>query len=227
MTARSERAPPLAMITLRREREPRPQRSGGRAQRRRIGRGATADAGRAQSAPRAAAPRKRRDCDRPKGRDDPPTAARRERALPLTTSALRREREPPPQWSGGRAQHRRIGCGGTTGAGSARVAPRAAAPRGQRDGDRAEGRDDSPTAARRENALLDDDVHCTESASRRHRGSVAEHNTAASDAALRQTRSAHNRRRVPRRRGSGATATVLKDAMTRRRPPAESARCSH
>ena len=185
-------------------------------QRRRSGRGGAAGAQRARAAPRVAAPRKGRDCHRPKGRDDPPTATRRERALSLTTSALRREREPPPQWSGGRAQHRRIGCGGTTVAGSARVAPRAAAPGGQRDGDRAEGRGDSPTAARREIALLDDDEHCTESASRRHRGLVAEHNTAASDAAAQRAQGAHERRRVQRRRESSATATAQKDATARR-----------
>ena len=43
--------------------------------------------------------------------------------------------------------HRHIGCGGVVDASSARAASRAAAPRGQRVGDRPEGRDNSPTAA--------------------------------------------------------------------------------
>ena len=68
--------------------------------------------------------------------------------------------EPPPQRSGGRAPPRRIGCGGTAGAWSTRAAPRGAAPREQRDGDRHEGRDDLVDGrTQRARAATDHDAH--------------------------------------------------------------------
>ena len=206
----------MTTSALRRERELPPQRSGGRAHHCRIGCEGTVGARDAQAAPRAAAPRERRDSNRPKGRDDSPTASRRERAPRMTTSALRREHELFPQRSCGRAQHRHIGCGGTAGARSARAAPRAAAPREQRDGDRPEGCDDCRRLQGMQNAT-GGDAHRAESARRRCRGAAAERNTAASDAAARRARGEHERRRVQRRRESSATATVAKDAATRRR----------
>ena len=205
--------------------EPPPQRSGGRLQHRRIRCCGTANAKSARAPPRAAAPREQRDTDRLEGFDNSLMAAQRERAPPLTVTHIpqgvrataaekRRPITTPPhrmRRHGGRKER----TNGAACSGAARAARRQP-PRRMRQ--LADGH------AKRARAATDGDAHRAENACRRRRGAAAERNAATSDAAARRMRGAHEWRRVQRRRESGATATVLKDAATCRRPPAESAR---
>ena len=135
--SQAQRARAADHATPRREREPPPQRSGGRAPIRREHGGTAQRATQSASAvPQAAAPRERRDGDRfQRGRDRANRHAQRARTADHSTT--RREREPPPRRNGGRAPSRRERVGTVARATrSASAVPQAAVLRERRDGDR-------------------------------------------------------------------------------------------
>ena len=168
----------------------------------------------------------------------PPRRTRRSRQRPHAESARcnrprrapRGEPEPPPQKSGGRAPHRRIGCGGTAGARSAQTAPCAAASREQRDGGRFERRDD-PVSGRthRARAVTNNDVHRAESSSRRCRIAAAERHTAAVEAAGWRARGAHEKAMTPSaaaRRERAPSPTTMRTSLRVRAAAVEERRPS-
>ena len=128
-------------------------------------------------APRAAAPRERRDGDRfQRGRDRADSHTQRARVA--DPAAPRQKHEPPPQRGGGRAP-RRCERGDTTerATRSASAAPQAAAPRERSDGDRPQrGRDRADSHAQR--ACAADHVaprQERESPTRKNGGRVSRH----------------------------------------------------
>ena len=194
----------------RREREPPPRRSGSRASRRleRVGTAerATRNAG---AAPRAAAPRERRDGDRFQGgRNRADSHAQRARVADHV--APRQEPEPPTRRGGGRAPRRREQDGMTERAmRRTSAAPQAAAPRERRDGVRFQrGRPRAESARRRPRRT----THHAKSAKRRREGAAAERHAAASAAArLSGCQGTSARRRRQRRRERGATASASRE----------------